>query len=131
EGLGHDAVVGPPAALFAGDQAGVDEFFHVVTHSGLGDAELFGQVTSADFLATLGIEMRQQPQPGWVPRALSIPATRSACSASRRPPVSEQHSASGRMVRFMSSIAVLIPSSYIDVLQYVRVTSFSDRSISI
>src|SRR5699024_9543387 len=73
EGRGHDAVVGPPAALFAGDQAGVDEFFHVVTHSGLGDAELFGQVTSADFLATLGIEMRQQPQPGWVRQGFEHP----------------------------------------------------------
>src|SRR5699024_12403840 len=78
EGLGQDAVVGPPAALFAGDQAGVDEVFHVVTHSGLGDAELFGQVTSADFSASLGIEMRQHTQPAWVRHVLVTPGDTSA-----------------------------------------------------
>ncbi len=48
EDLGSSRVVGPPAAGFAIAHSGVDEGLEMVTHRGLGQAEVMFQVKYAD-----------------------------------------------------------------------------------
>ena len=51
EGLGHDAEVGPAAALLALDEAGVEEHLEVVADGRLAEAERLGQVADARLAA--------------------------------------------------------------------------------
>src|SRR5699024_12393697 len=62
EGGGDDRVVGPAAALLAGEEARVDELLGVVADGGLTDAELFGEVAGAHGLAALAGDVGQQSQ---------------------------------------------------------------------
>ena len=62
-GLGDDPVVGPFAALVAGDQPGFDELFHVVGDGRLGQADGCGEVADAGLASGGGGDHRQQPDP--------------------------------------------------------------------
>lgn len=61
-----DGVVGPFAALFAGEEAGVDEFFQMVTDGGLTDVEDVDEVTRAHGVAALCCHVREDAQPGGI-----------------------------------------------------------------
>jgi hypothetical protein len=61
--VGHDAEVGPAAALLALDEAGVAEDAEMVRDGRLAQAEWFGQVADACFAVRLCLDQAQQPQP--------------------------------------------------------------------
>src|SRR6478752_3034355 len=63
ERLRHHGVVGPFAALFAGDQAGVDEQFHVMRHRRLRQADRRRQVADARLAGVGCRDHRQQAHP--------------------------------------------------------------------
>jgi len=66
----YDAVVGPAAALLAGDEPGVDELFEVVGDRGLGQADRVGQVADAGFAVGVCGDQGQQSDPGRVTECL-------------------------------------------------------------
>ena len=53
-------VVGPFAALFSGEESGVNEFLEVVADGGLTDVEHVNQVAGAYGVAALGCYVGQQ-----------------------------------------------------------------------
>lgn len=66
ECAGDEAVVGPFAALFAGDESGFGEDLEVVGDGGLAEAYGFGEVADAGFLAGLGGNDGDEPDAGGV-----------------------------------------------------------------
>ena len=70
EGVVDDAVVGPFAALFAGDEAGVDELLHVVRDGRLGESDGLGEVADAGFAVVVRGDERQQSDSGGIAERL-------------------------------------------------------------
>ncbi len=66
----HDAVIGPAAALLAGDQPGVDQHLEMVGHGRLGESHWFDQVAHACFTTEMRGDQRQQPHTGRVAEGL-------------------------------------------------------------
>ena len=60
KGAVHEAVVGPLAALLAGDEAGVDELAHVVGDSGLGQPDRLDEVADAGAVVAGGRDEGEQ-----------------------------------------------------------------------
>jgi arsenite methyltransferase len=68
-----EGVVGPDAALVAGEDPGVDEDFEVVGNGGLGQAEGFGEVADAGFAVFMGADHRDQSEPRRVGQGFEQP----------------------------------------------------------
>jgi hypothetical protein len=69
EGLergGAQCVVGPDAALVAGEDPGIDEHLEMVGDGGLGQAEGFGQLADAGLAALVSGDDGDQAEPGGV-----------------------------------------------------------------
>jgi hypothetical protein len=66
EGVRDEAVVGPLAALLAGEDAGIDEHLQVVGDSGLGQADRLDEVANAGLLIIVSGDQGDQPEPGRV-----------------------------------------------------------------
>lgn len=66
EGVRDKPVVGPLAALLAGEDAGFDEDLEVVGDGGLGEADGLDEVADACLLIVVGSDEGDEPQPGRV-----------------------------------------------------------------
>jgi hypothetical protein len=73
EGLFDDAVVGPLAALLAGDEASVDELFEVVGDGRLGQSNRIGELTDAGLPSVARGDQGQQAYPSRVSESLEHP----------------------------------------------------------
>ena len=70
EGRLNQPVIGPPAALLTGNEAGVDELLEVMRHRRLRKPDRFDEIANARLGAVMGGDERQQPNTGRVTESL-------------------------------------------------------------